>query len=215
MLAVVVVLVVVVFVEFSMNVGRLLTICVHYRQYALISDLGVLSFSLGQMSMELSDFRSRTNRSVHQRGVVALFVHVYEHSRYHPRQAAQLTCVSSITAYSVLFWPSHLLENSGQIGEHNDATARWVRWNRTSASGVLISALNLVPIMMYFQRFYLIAVLIMSQDQLSCSIMWIISSYTWMHIHADSVGMVAILWQNYQRWHLMIDLSHQWRSWEE
>ena len=53
MLAVVVVLVVVVFVEFSMNVGRLLTICVHYRQYALISDLGVLSFSLGQMSMEL------------------------------------------------------------------------------------------------------------------------------------------------------------------
>jgi hypothetical protein len=102
MLAVVVVLVVVVFVVFSMNVGRLLTICVHYRQYALISDLGVLSFS-GQMSMELSDFRSRTNRSVHQRGVVALLVHVYELSRYHLRQAAQLTCVSGITAYYVLF----------------------------------------------------------------------------------------------------------------
>jgi hypothetical protein len=121
----------------------------------------------GKMSMELSDFRSCTNRFVHQRGVDALFVHVYDQSRYHPRQAAQLTCVSSITSYSVLFWPSHLLEKSGQSGERNDATAKWVRWNRTSASGVLILAFNLVPIMMYAQRFYLIANFIMSQDHLS------------------------------------------------
>ena len=48
MLAVVVVLVVVVFVEFSMSVGRLLTICVHYRQYALISNLGVYRFLLAK-----------------------------------------------------------------------------------------------------------------------------------------------------------------------